>query len=289
MNALCAKLTLEDCNAWPAPYPGGNELSHSLDRYHDNWDKIGLNFTPYTPMAYRKKPERHICFFIVKPEVAAWEGVMFTDINATSTSHSRGEGLDGLDLVRLDVMRQQPRGWDREGWVLPVQAEILVPKAIPLEYVDKVVFVSKASLAEGLRLWGSSEHLRFEEAPSYFADGPGSISPFGFSYVVELVLTPERVDKDNVSQHHWPHRTRFVWKNDGRLTAVASVYALAGTTARVKWEPAGIETTTQFETSNEYWHWRSVSMEKLPVGQCWVEYYLNEIRWARIDFELTAR
>ena len=43
---------------------GGNPLSHSLDRYHGNWDKVSLNFTPYTPMAYHRKRAQHLCFLL---------------------------------------------------------------------------------------------------------------------------------------------------------------------------------------------------------------------------------
>lgn len=69
MQALCSKKMLEDEGRWPPPIPGGNTLSHSLDRYNGNWDKVPLNLTPHTPMVYGKKRKEHLCFFIINYEV----------------------------------------------------------------------------------------------------------------------------------------------------------------------------------------------------------------------------
>lgn len=55
MNALCSERTLEEASRWPPPDPGGNQLSHDLDRSNDNWDKEPRNLTPYTPMVYDKR------------------------------------------------------------------------------------------------------------------------------------------------------------------------------------------------------------------------------------------
>jgi len=91
-NALCSKETLEAEGLWPCPEPGGNELSHRLDQTNQNWDKVSLNFTPWTPMAYLKKQASHLCFFVVEVAVAGFEGVIFTDTNATSGDQHRAAG-----------------------------------------------------------------------------------------------------------------------------------------------------------------------------------------------------
>jgi hypothetical protein len=70
MQALCSKETLGHAGLWPAPAPGGNLKSHNLDRQRGNWDKVCLNFTPYTPMAYYKKREHHLCFLSIQIQVA---------------------------------------------------------------------------------------------------------------------------------------------------------------------------------------------------------------------------
>ncbi|WP_376795594.1 DarT ssDNA thymidine ADP-ribosyltransferase family protein [Thermogemmatispora sp.] len=51
---------------------------------NNNWDKVSLSFTPYTPMAYHVKRRRHLCYLCISPEVAALQGVIFTDTNANS-------------------------------------------------------------------------------------------------------------------------------------------------------------------------------------------------------------
>lgn len=99
MGALYSKRILEERGLLPTIVTGGNPLSHNLDRYHGNWDKVSLNFTPYTPMAYGRKREQHLCFFLVDPDVAAWSEVIFTDSNAAKNGHRRGQGLVGLGNV----------------------------------------------------------------------------------------------------------------------------------------------------------------------------------------------
>lgn len=69
-QALCSKELLEEEGRWPVPEPGGNRLSHYLNNINENWNLISLSFTPRTPMAYRKKPESHLCFFVIRPDVA---------------------------------------------------------------------------------------------------------------------------------------------------------------------------------------------------------------------------
>ena len=83
-GALLCKQELEALGLWPVPEPGGNQLSHDLDRYAGNWDRVGLNFTPRTPMIYGKKRSAHLCFFVVDPRVATYDGVIFTDTNAAA-------------------------------------------------------------------------------------------------------------------------------------------------------------------------------------------------------------
>jgi len=133
MQVLCSKQLLEDEDRWPPLVPGGDALSHSLDRRHDNWGMVSCSFTPRTPMAYRRKPNSHLCFFVVQIEVATFSGVFFTDINGTANDHQRAEGIPGVNLIHFDVIQSFPRPWEREGWFRYVQAETLVPNCIPLD------------------------------------------------------------------------------------------------------------------------------------------------------------
>jgi len=285
MNALCSKQALEEAGRWPVPEPGGNTLSHDLDRYNGNWDKVSLNFTPYTPMAYNKKREGHLCFFLIQPCVAGFDGVVFTDTNATRTSDQhRAEGLEGLALVDFKAVRSSPRPWDKEGWFRPVQAEVLVPNRIDLRWVAKIVFVSNASLQEAERLWGNNPHPPFEVERQCFCDTPSSKIP-SFSFLSKIILTDDHVDESNINQSR-PHKVRFCRRLSKRITLVASVYATTGTLAEILWQPVQRSQQDEFETTSNYWHWPSIPIGVFPDGRCSVEYRLGGIRWATLEFEV---
>jgi hypothetical protein len=288
MEALCSKRALEEAGKWPPLEPGGNPLSHNLDRLNQNWDKVPLNFTPHTPMAYNKKRERHICFFLLTPEVSTLDGVVFTDTNAATTSRpqQRGEGLQGLSLVNFGAIRSSPRPWDKNGWFYPVQAEVLIPDRLDLRFVSEVGFLSDASLEEGRRLWGADVGPPFFVRPLLFSDTPPSLS-LSFPYLAKVMLTDEAVDKTTINRLR-VEKKHFRRATCDRITLVASVRAVAGSTAEVTWQPAGVVHATEFETTSEYWHWPSIPIRNLPNGRCSVEYRLGRILWATLEFEVVS-
>src|SRR5712691_9430438 len=102
MQALCSKGTLKSESGTLPVVTGGNPLSHSLDRYRGNWDKVSLNLTP-------------------------------------STAHP-----------------------DKQAWKRHVQAELLVPDRIPLDYMSRVYFVSNASKKYAEQICGELPHPKFE-------------------------------------------------------------------------------------------------------------------------------
>ena len=112
-------------------------------------------------MTYRRKPNSHLCFFVIQIDVAALSGVLFTDMNGTANDHQRAEGMRGVNLIHFDVIRSFPRPWEREGWVRYVQAEALVLDCIQFDYIKEITFVSQASLQEAERLWGNYPHPPF--------------------------------------------------------------------------------------------------------------------------------
>jgi hypothetical protein len=289
MDALCSKAVLETAGCWPCPEPGGNSLSHSLDSVNGNWDKVSVSFTPHTPMVYRRKRASHLCFFVLRIEVAAYAGIFFTDRNAASKqSQRRAAGLAGLDLINFEAIRShRPRPWDKEGWFEPIQAEVLIPGKVSLGDVKEVVFVSDASLQEGERVWGVHP-LRppFRVAPRYFYDSSRQeTSGLEFPHLISFGLTNESIDKSTVRSFR-TYYSRFRRQRNGRVTAVAKIYALAGTQARVTWNPGRTSKVQEFDISQEYWHWPSIPMILLPNGPCSVEYRLNEVCWATMGFQL---
>ena len=285
MGGLFSKQLLEDNGVWPPPEPGGNNLSHSLDYDNGNWDKVSLNFTPHTPMAYYKKPTSHLCFFAVGSSVAGRSGVIFTNTNATRSGHERNKGIEGLELVDFGAVRARPRPWDQDGWVRPVQAEILVPDRIVLNQVREVGFVSQASLEEARRIWGPTSSPNFVCRPKYFSDQRDHIS-INFSYLKELVLTCDMIDESSVTYPRNP-RLKFARSRCEWITAIAHLQATTGVNGRMKWGPKSISSQTEFPSlSSNWWHWDKIRTQDLPDGQCTVEYRLDGIRWATLYFEV---
>jgi hypothetical protein len=282
-GALCSKELLESSDDWPCPDPGGNDLSHNLDRANDNWDKIGLNLTPHTPMAYRKKPEGHLCFFVISPLVAGWEGAVFTDTNAASNDHQRGEGLAGLALINFEMVRSLSPG--NPEWKKLVQAEVLVPHKIPLEFISKVAFVSEASKIEGERLWGHANCPNFAVDKEIFTNSPQNLHhPCGFPFVSKVMLTDSLVDRSNV-KGLTAHCPKFRRQDTNIITAIIRLETLTGTKGKVTWDSAR-EKEHEFDTSDTYIWWPSIPIQDLPNGSCSLRVSLDDILWATVDFEV---
>lgn len=280
-QALCCKEDLDGRGKWPA-VPGGNALSQSLDAHHGNRDYVELNFTLHNPMAHYRKRERHICWFIVEPRVAALPGVLFTDTNAAANDHRRAGGVDGLNLVSFDAVRSAPRPWDRDGWVRPVQAEVIVPGRVALADVREVAFVSEASREEGERLWSARPHPPFVVSPTLFGDAPDA--PPTFPHMVRAVLTDQQVDRDSAGTV--VHVNRFARSDAGQLTFVGTAEVLAGTSDLVRWQPSGHESSHQFDQTTRYNFWRGIRRARLHSGSHSVTIELNGVRWATLPFEV---
>jgi hypothetical protein len=289
-TGLHSKASLEAEGQWPCPIPGGNALSHSLDRQNRNWDKISLNFTPYTPMAYWKKREQHLCFFLVSTKVAGWQGVVFTDSNAAGTGDQRrGEGIEGLENVNFDAIRSAPRPWDRPGWVRPVQAEALVPNQIPFEYIDEVAFVSQASRRYAELLVGSLGHPPFVTREVLFADGPtGSQQTIGYSHVVDCYVTDEKIMRENVALPR-SHKTQFVRSATPQITLILLLRTTAGAQVVISLLPSGLNREISFGASKELHHWGVIPMDKLQDGKNELKISLNGVCWSALQFEIVGR
>lgn len=192
-GGLRSKEFLEDNSFLDRIICGGNPLSLDLDKRFGNWDKISLNFTPYTPMAYHKKKEAHLVFIELDIEVATFEGVYFTDCNATRKRNGqiREKGLKGLKNVKFDLINSKPKPWDQD-WHKFVQAEILVPDYIPIEYFKSIHFVSDASKETAIQFMRDMEHL-IQVRPSTFEDE----KRIQFPFVQNFFLSTKEVNKGN--------------------------------------------------------------------------------------------
>ncbi len=109
---------------------------------------VPLYFGTHTPMQYvvtRDSPEeqsRVITFAEVNLEkVLGLDGVWFTDGNAASDDTSFYNGIEGVEAVHWDlVLGKEPCSSDE--WKRWKAAEVLVPRQIAPEYVDRYVFLN---------------------------------------------------------------------------------------------------------------------------------------------------
>jgi len=286
-ECLLSKEKLENKGIFADIETGGNELSLQLDRELGNWSKVHVYFCPHTPMAYGEQGGKHIVYVLINPEVAIWENVLFTDTNATrkQDGHRREQGVEGIKLVDFKTIRgtlgDGPKPWDRT-WHRNVQAEILVPDEIPLDYIESIAFISKASLEEGERLWVNKKHPPFKVDRDLFHEG--------FSCVKDALLTAQDVNEDNVGTTEFINRREFTVERDSRITLLVNIKAVPGLQASVRWTTFDgkviSEDNTVFERGSDYWHWHSVEVEKLGVGNHFVEYYFGDVRWIEIPFKV---
>ncbi|HLG64072.1 MAG TPA: DUF4433 domain-containing protein [Ktedonosporobacter sp.] len=291
-QALYSKADLQTRGLLPLVDTGGNDLSFNLDQRNDNWDKVSLNLTPYTPMAYHRKRDQHLCYFVIAPKVATLSGVIFTDTNAASNAHRRGEGLEGLDNINFEVIRSISR-IDRETWKKYIQAEVLVPKAVPFEYISEVGFVSQASMEHSKRLCRSLQYPTFSVTPRLFTDSQrASQETIGFPYVRNFILSSTKVDKNMLYLSH-NQKNIFSKSFNNCIMVVALVKATAGAQAKIVFcrsaparEAKYVVGEVEFETSTEYRYECEILLDELLVGVYSIEYYLNDLCWASGDFEI---
>lgn len=281
-EAICSKLTLESLGRRPFVY-GGNELSHSLDRRHGNWDKVSLSLTPFTPMVYHKKRASHLCFLVIRPEVATWLGTIFTDTNATNNDQRRAEGLNGLSLIDFREINATPRPQD-VNWKRKVQAEILVLDRIPLAYVSEIAFVSQSSMTNAERLCQFLNHPKFVVKQKLFSDSHIRDN-VDFPHIISFTLTSEEIDSDTCS-NEYTHKEVFYRGLDQRITWIALVQATAGTKATITWNPINKPGTHMFSKHSAFYNWSYISLDDLPNGRCSVEYRLDNDWWTSTDFEV---
>jgi hypothetical protein len=286
VGALCCKNRLAKEGILDSVRTGGNEISLAMNGIKGNVDFLSLYLTPFAPMEYWRKQDRHICFFCLKPEVAGWEGVLFTDWNAAATEHDRAPGLAGVDLIDFEIIRG-PTVPSNPQWKRNVQAEILVPDAVPLDMVTRVCFVSKPSRDLAIRNWGSRTHRPpFEVDTWFFANSPGPPAPkVEIPHVQSVVLTTDEISKETYKGKH--ENVVVVGSGGmGNLTALIGLRVSAGQVGQVRWLPAGKTSNNTFSTSEFYHWWPSISIKDLPVGSNTCEVHLGDNLWTVLDFEV---
>ena len=299
-KGLRSKEYLEQKNILNKITTGGDKLSHQLDRDLNNWNKISLNFTPFTPMAYHKKQQHHLVFIEVDYKICAKRGVIFTDRNATRLRNGqrRVEGLYGLRNIKWECIFSDPEPWN-EDWRKYVQAEALIPDVVPLNYFRNIHFVSEASLEYGkLLCYEYSNYFNlFKISPQVFQDykkkGFKYIKAIIFPFIRKVSISLKEINKINF---------KFINENSNIIRYNESfwmkieLFASAGSHAYIKFYDIEknllYEENTVFEKEDEWVWFPKFDFHKnlnIKYNVIFVEVALNNIKWFESVLETQDR
>jgi len=284
LNGLRSKEFLEINGYLEKVICGGNETSHYLDKNLGNWNKISLSFTPHIPMAYHAKKEKHLIFIEIDPVIATFDGVYFTDCNATKirNGQKREKGIKGLRNIKFEHINSNPKPFDPE-WKKYVQAEVLVPNYIPSNFFKKIHFISEASLMLGKFLCSNIYHHLFAITPKVFADYDyyGNSWTIINPYLDKIIITDKEITKDNVENDHPAvdsiKQSKTYWMK-------TKLFATAGT--KVETTLKDLENRIIFNKQHEFkkesiWFW--FPCFQIPAGYLYdeiiLEITLDNILW----------
>ncbi|MCQ2335928.1 MAG: DUF4433 domain-containing protein [Paludibacteraceae bacterium] len=115
--------------------PGGDKLSHDLDKKYGLSDYIRLSFCDDHPMAFRLLAGGcNLILLKISPIVATLNSTLFSDINATDTNHITGDDYEFLKNIDLEATQKHYLSADSI-FFKQHQAEVLVKTFIPLKYI----------------------------------------------------------------------------------------------------------------------------------------------------------
>lgn len=121
------------------PAQGGNDLSKKLDISKNLQDYVRLSFVENTPMLYFAKEDGRIndpLILEIDPSVIFLKDTMYSDGNATSNQSQIGGDLKSFKKINFDVIKQ--KRWDGEEQKHYWQAEVMVKKNIPLNFIKNI-------------------------------------------------------------------------------------------------------------------------------------------------------
>jgi len=87
-------------------FPGGDDLSRSLDRRYNLENYVRLCFTKNHPMMYVAQKQGRInnpVILEIYPEVIYWKDTLFSDMNATKNGHTKGGTLQDFQRINLKL------------------------------------------------------------------------------------------------------------------------------------------------------------------------------------------
>jgi len=127
-----------DSNGIVINFPGGDTLSRDLDKRYGMQDFVRVSFCTDHPMQYRLEQRgRNLALLKVDIEVAYYENTIFCNINATDSSHKKGNHLEDLERIRFLATKRNFVSKEDPDFKHH-QAEVLVKTWIPLEHITNI-------------------------------------------------------------------------------------------------------------------------------------------------------
>ncbi len=260
---------------------GGDPQSQVEDRKWRNEEYVHLNFWPKTPMAYYRELDRNLCYLVIDSKVAARAGVVFTETNAITGGHQRGEGVKGLGLVDFRV-RTHRTPWEDPDSKRKYQAEVLVPGMVEITVFKRICFRSEALVNEGLRCCGNRRGIPFDVDESLFNRPVGYLLRFG--------LTQLAINGTNVSSYDFQTCTNPSSRRSGSVTAVAYASMPAGESFSFEWRNARGDLIGKHQgavdRAAQWYAWDALDVRSLPPGRYYVILYLHGVYQATLEFNL---
>jgi len=122
-------------------FPGGDDLSRSLDRRYNLENYVRLCFTKNHPMMYVAQKQGRInnpVILEIYPEVIYWKDTSFSDMNATKNGHTKGGTLQDFQRIKFEVVKQRVHFDVAEELQKYYQAEVMIKKHIPLQFIRNI-------------------------------------------------------------------------------------------------------------------------------------------------------
>lgn len=119
------------------PALGSNDFSRQLDKSYGLEDYVRLSFCENHPMMYVAKNEGRIkdpVVLKIDPLVACLQCACFSDVNAAAKNHNIGNTANFLRRIPFEIF-SQPYFDLSDDNKRHYQAEILVPKIVPLSFM----------------------------------------------------------------------------------------------------------------------------------------------------------
>jgi hypothetical protein len=156
VDAICSKMTLVRMNRRPM-VPGGNEYSQQRDWENDNAAFVSLSFAWHTPQFFVRLRDRPLVAFCVSPEVVGAEGAVIYDTNANASAAESFFNLsDALPHLNFQLFARPSPGPPAadSSEKHDLQAEVLIPDRVPLEFVERIVVDQRLRHADVERVFG---------------------------------------------------------------------------------------------------------------------------------------